>query len=207
MAALTTRSLSGRLTDFNGVQVYDVADLFTDHAERRQRNEDLFGILIHHDGISYNGDTLRKDVERLNAIYNHAIGQGWKRFPYHKVASPTGALYLTLPPQLQGSHIAHRNHRFRGLALMGDLWTNPGPPTKLLCAAAAGIVLEYQSIGRLISIGGHSDFVEPPHTHGSPPIQHGHETSCPGDFRAWSRNLWPLVSYHAQRLLDTQRQT
>ncbi len=180
---------------FNGVPVFNVSDLFADLAPREQRNEDIFGVLIHHDGIDYHGDTLRKDVERLNAIYDHAIASGWQRFPYHKVASPTGNLYVTLGTETQGSHIAHLNHRYRGIALMGDMWprTPNSVPPKLLCAAAAAIVMEYRSIGRLVSIGAHSAFVAPPTTH-------SHATSCPGYFREWSRNLWPLVSYHAQRL-------
>ncbi len=201
MAALTTRSLTGRMTMFNGVPVFNVSDLFADLAPREQRNEDIFGVLVHHDGIDYHGDTLRKDVERLNAIYNHAIANGWKRFPYHKVASTTGNLYVTLGTEKQGSHIAHLNHRYRGIALMGDMWRDDAPTDKLLCATAAGIVMEYRAIGRLTAIGGHGSFVEPTHTHtATTSREHGHSTSCPGDFREWSRNLWPLVSYHAQRL-------
>lgn len=197
---LTTRDLAGRRGDFQGVPVFDIPGLLPDLAPGPIDNADIFGIALHNDGIRYRGMTLAKDIERLNAIYNHAIEQGWKRFPYHMIASTSGILYVTSYEGNRASHIAHLNHRYRSVALMGDL-TVDRPNTAQLCATAAGIVLTLKHMDRLTAIGPHSEFIEP--RHGSP--QHGHTTVCPGAFHGpsgWARGLWPILSFHAQELAN-----
>ncbi len=155
------------------------------------------GIGIHHDGVPAHIQSLAGDLDRIEAIHNWSVKQGWGRFPYHRVISRAGRIFYTVDIDRRGAHVSHRNYALKAIALMGDL-TQQTPSTAQLCGIAAAIVMTYEDIGALAGIGPHKELVAP--AHGDP--WHSHATACPGDWEKWSPSLWPLVQFHARRLLD-----
>ena len=140
----------------------------------------LLGIAIHHDGVlfpagdrDFSGSTLDEDLERLQAIYQHGLDQGWGGFPYHMVASSNGRTFYTTAAGLWGAHVALRNDELLGLCLMGNFETAT-PLQPQLCAAGLGLVALWHLVGRLRDVRGHREWA----LRESP-------TACPGD--SWWR--------------------
>jgi len=179
----------------NGIRALDVRHLFPNDQIWTNSPRTIIGTAIHHDGVlfapgdrNFSGRTTDEDLQRLHAIYNHAIAHGWKRFPYHFVASPNARLYYTLDIDQQGSHVADRNSALRGVALMGD-FSHVDPTPDLICTAAGGVT----------AIWGHIQHAVPtrPHYEWALPGPH-HATSCPGPH--WPRWGGTLIAAAAARL-------
>ena len=77
------------------------------------------------------------ELARLRAIYNHALAQGWLRFPYHAVGFQSGRAYLTLDILHSGSHVAGHNHHLAGIAAAGDYTQQQIPPSIYLALGTA----------------------------------------------------------------------
>jgi hypothetical protein len=179
----------------HGLRIVDVRHLFPVVTNRPLDPRDVRGTAVHHDGIlmppgdrNYNGSTLDEDLQRLRAVYDHAIDQGWGRFPYHLMASPNGRTFLTLDLNSRGAHVEGRNHELHGASLMGDFTTRqPGNPQ--VCAAAAAVVLCERHIAGTQAVKGHREWAIPT----SP-------TACPGaTWWQWQQRLWALVGAQLRR--------
>lgn len=152
---------------------------------RPRRVEDLVGDAIHHDGVimapgdrDYNGTTLDEDLERLQAIYNKGLSEGWGGPPYQLVASPNGRTFYLCDVGLFGAHVARRNHELLGVAFMGHLG-GAWPRGPQLCAAGLALVAAWHLTGRLRPVRGHCEWALPMFP-----------TVCPGSkWRFWQRDL------------------
>jgi len=181
--------------NFFGIEVADVRHIWppTGSAARR-KPEPATGIAVHHDGVlfaegdrNHNGKTLDEDLQRLAAIHNVSVVNGWGSFPYHFVASPNNRLFYTLDLRYFGAHVARHNHELQGLALMGD-FTADEPNDALLCSAGAGVVAIMRYRTRLIGIRGHQEYADT-----------DWPTSCPGDtWPQYQHRLWAAVGFHAR---------
>ncbi len=178
----------------------DVVDLRTAWPEQNPAPaENAIGIAVHHDGIPAHLQDLGGDLIRIEAIHRHNESRGFGTFPYHRIVSRSGRIFYTVDIDQLGSHIWHRNPQMKAIAAMGD-FTQQEPSFPQLCGIAAAIVMTYEDIGALAGIGPHNELAAP--SHGDP--WHSHATACPGDWEKWSPQLWPLVQFHARRLLDTR---
>ena len=178
-----------------GLRMVDVRHLFHEENTQTRPLSDVEGLVIHHDGVvmpagdrDYSGSTLDEDIERLRAIYSHAIAQGWRRFPYHAAASPNGRAFLTLDPGHRGSHCRGKNGSHLGVVLLGNfMYAEPG--NKQICAAGLAIAAAWGLAGRPLPAGAHR-FETPP----------DHPTACPGDtWHDWAPRLVRATAYHATR--------
>lgn len=170
-----------------GVEVVDVRHMFkTEGPAGQPRFQDLLvGVAVHHDGVimmpgdrDYSGSTLNEDLERLGAIHQRGISQGWGGMPYHLVASPNGRCFYTLDLNCYGAHVRKRNHQLVGMALMGN-FTFSHPGDFQLCAAASALVAIWGWSGLLLPFKGHREWALP-----------AYPTSCPGDtWWQWQNRL------------------
>ncbi len=176
----------------------DVVDLRTAWPEQQPAPaENAIALTIHHDGIPAHLLDLNGDLDRIQAIHGYSEAQGWGPFPYHRIVSRAGRIFYTVDADQLGAHIWHRNPKMKAVAAMGG-FTQQDPSFPQLCGMAAAIVMTYEDIGALAGVGPHKELVEP--SHGDP--WHSHATACPGNWAKWSPQLWPLVQFHATRLLD-----
>jgi len=183
------------------LELVDVRHLYPPFAagERLRDFALLKGVAIHHDGViftagdrDYSGDTLNEDLDRLDAIYQRAIDQGWGRFPYHFVASPNGRTFYTNDISHYGAHVASRNHELLGIALMGNFMPSH-PSDAYLCAAARALLAIWAITGRLYGFRGHREWALP----ASP-------TSCPGNtWWTWQYRLLILTTALARYLFPS----
>jgi len=174
-----------------GVEVVDVRHMFPTlgPAARLREKALLAGVAIHHDGVimpagdrDYSGSTLDEDLDRLAAIRQRGISQGWGGMPYHLVASPNGRCFQVLDLSCFGAHVAGRNDELLGVSLMGN-FTYSHPGDLQLCAAARGLLAIWGWSGRLLPFKGHREWALPQ----SP-------TSCPGDtWWQWQSRLLVLT--------------
>ncbi len=188
-----------RLSWHGLVDVIDLRDAWPDQVSPPAPANAIDGIGIHHDGVPAHIQNIAGDFDRIEATHNWSVQQGWGRFPYHREVSRAGRIFYIVDIERRGAHVYHRNYALKAIALMGDL-TQQDPSFPQLCGLAAAIVMTYEDVGALAGIGPHKELVEPPH--GQP--SHGHATACPGNWEKWSPQLWPLVQFHARRLLDTR---
>lgn len=176
-----------------GQRMADVRHLFPDTLPRPRERRWIVGLAVHHDGVlmapgdrDYSGSTLDEDLERLRAIYNHSIDQGWKRFPYHFVASPNGRTFYTQDLWHNGSHVATRNADYIGLAVMGD-YELAIPGHTACCAAGVAVAATWGWLMRLVALDPHYALAVP-----------GWETVCPGaTFPHWFGRLLAYSVVHA----------
>ena len=183
-------------TQLHGIEVVDVRHYWAPSGSAaRLKQRRATGIVIHHDGVlfpegdrNHNGTTLDEDLQRIDAIHNHSVAQGWGSFPYHMVATPNNRLFYTLDLRYFGAHVARHNHELQGLALMGD-FTRAEPNDALLCAAGAGVVAIMRDIQRLVAVWGHTDWAD-----------RDWQTECPGQtWPSYQHRLWAMVGIHARR--------
>ena len=181
----------------NHFRIADVRHLFPPlegGAVARPRDPSLLkAIGVHHDAVlmpagdlDYSGTTLNEDLARLDAIYRHAIAQGWGGFPYHFLATPNGRTFYTTDVHLFGATVARRNHELLGVALSGDLTNALPSPTHLCAAAHALLAIWALTHGRLkpwalLAPWGHRQLALP-----------NHPTACPG--HTWANWQTPLLS-------------
>ncbi|OGF22113.1 MAG: hypothetical protein A2V63_13410 [Candidatus Eisenbacteria bacterium RBG_19FT_COMBO_70_11] len=124
----------------SGVALWDARALFPDTAPRRRSRDAITGVAIHHDGTflpPLETTNWHAELARLRAIYNHALAQGWLRFPYHAVGFQSGRAYLTLDILHSGSHVAGHNHHLAGIAAAGDYTQQQIPPSIYLALGTA----------------------------------------------------------------------
>lgn len=157
---------------------------------RMRHDNSIEGELIHNDGVffapgdrDYDGSTLDEDAERLQAIYRQGLKMGWGGMPYHAVASPNqGALYVCRDHRTFGAHVGGNNHRYVGVAIMGN-FDFAMPSTVALCGAGKGVALmrfQYRLPG--LPLAGHRDVP-------------GQSTTCPGN--TWPSWRWTLTNLAA----------
>ena len=180
----------------HGIEVVDVRHFWEPSGSAaRLKPAPASGITIHHDGVlfeegdrNHNGTTLDEDLQRLEAIHNACVANGWGSFCYHLVASPNRRLFYTLDLSYFGAHVARHNHELQGLALIGD-FTRAEPNEGLLCTAGAGVVAIMRDIGQLVGIQGHTDWAD-----------RDWQTECPGKtWTSYQHELWTMVGIHARR--------
>ena len=159
--------------------------------------DNAIAVAVHHDGVPAHVQNLNGDLDRIWSIHQHSEAQGWGPFPYQRIVSRAGRIFYTRDAGEEGAHIYHRNHIIKAVCGMGD-FTQQDPSTAQLCGMAAAIVMTYEDIGSLAGVGPHKELAEP--AHGDP--WHSHATACPGGWAKWSPQLWPLLQFHARRLLD-----
>jgi hypothetical protein len=183
-----------RKLTLHGVEVADIRHFWPNDRPRLDQAA-VTAVLTHHDGVlmlpgdrDYSGSTLDEDLERIDAIHRHSVGEGWGNYPYHLTASPNGRLFLCRDLDRRGSHIYWRNHETLGLVMLGN-YMEASPGDAQLCAAAAGLVLALRELGRLVQLVGHREYAVPEHP-----------TVCPGDtWFEWQSRLWSFVGFHARR--------
>ena len=180
-----------RSVQLRGVEVVDVRHMFPSSGTviRLRDKRLLGGVAIHHDGVimalgdrDYSGSTLDEDLDRLRAIYQHGLDEGWGGMPYHLVVSPNGRCFYTLDLCCFGAHVAARNDELVGVSLMGNfMYAQPGDLQ--LCAAARALVATWRWSERLVPFKAHREWALP-----------AYPTSCAGDtWWQWQNRLLVLT--------------
>ena len=140
-------------------------------------------VSVHHDAVFYpqdprEGDDFPAELQRLQAVHDYHLQQGWGGIGYHTYGFPSGRLYLVGDLNTQRANVAGRNHESIGHCTAGD-WSHQVPPiaSQLVCAMAA--LAAWAHLRRLVAVQGHRDVA----LSSSP-------TSCPGDtFSQWMPHL------------------
>jgi hypothetical protein len=157
---------------------------------------EVTAIVTHHDGVlmaagdrDYSGSTLNEDLARIGAIHEHSEREGWGPFPYHKIVSPNGRVFLTRDTLRQAAHVWGRNHESAAVCFMGDFTTSE-PGDVQVCAGAVAMVITLLELGYFLPLPGHGEFALA-----------GHGSECPGaTFSAWQRRLWAYMGMQVRRV-------
>jgi len=200
---MVVSELARRVTklEVGGLMVVDVRCAFPDLAapcpatgglwpvQRFRELADLRGVVVHHDGVhfeagdkDYDGTTLDEDLERLNAIYQQGLKQGWGGMPYHLIASLNqGAVYLCRDVRTFGAHVEAANHLWVGVAGMGD-FSDVAPSPALLCGYGKAIAVAGILTNRQLTYVGHRELMA---------------TRCPGEtWPSWKVAVGLMADFH-----------
>lgn len=144
----------------------------------------LQGIAIHHTVTPTPSPaaTVAEEMDRLKAIENYHIGQGFGLFGYHYAAFPSGRCYQIGDTLGQRAHVAQRNHQLVGIALMGT-FTEHYPGDDHMRAATEAIKQIEAETGLSLAIAGHNSWATP-----------GNGTGCAGRLNALTTTDWHMIA-------------
>lgn len=95
-------------------EVYDVSSMFPDTDKTWTRALSMItGFAVHHDAVAFsgadvnfNGRTLDESLQRLRAIWQYHIDQGWNGIGYHAVIDLEGRIFIPRDDVID-THRAH----------------------------------------------------------------------------------------------------